>query len=335
MRERGRRKGAVISLLAASELRSATTHRHVSCHKTKHTSKAINTIYKVDNPSNGQLNTKNTSVEYKYNKMISPTTSKALSKLLTSPSKVAHSLDWKKVSGSVLSMSITRDRIHLAIANHPTDGPTGRTDKAQSLPSIPIETEVLDKQRRLSPKVAAELKTILRDFEVCGLVVAWPVQQQGWAGAACGRTLFTLDELLKDKALNCSRPVCLWDEEHHAASFEDEWGRSPLYGEPPSADKTVHVASEEQYNTSTKTDGHVASDIWNDFCRAHWPELYLSQQQQKRQPAWSISAPPTSETVRTASATSSSTAPTVKFDVAETDFSWLEENSSKNKATLL
>ena len=191
---------------------------------------------------------------------------KSLAKLLTSPSKVAQALDWRSATASVLSLSITRDRIHLAVANHPS------SSEAQSLPSIPVKTEVVDGKRQLSRAVADELASIMSDWKVCGLVVNWPVQKEGWCGAHCGRVLFTLDQLVKREALSSKRPVCLWDEEHHVA-YEDEWGRAPIYGRPASADKDVHVASQEQY----KEQEHVAADIWSDFCKAHWPELYYYQ----------------------------------------------------------
>jgi len=192
--------------------------------------------------------------------------SKSLSKLLTSPSKVAQALDWRRSAASVLSLSITRDRIHMAVANHPA------SSEAQSLPSIPIETEVVDNRRVLAPKVARELASIMQDWQVCGLVVNWPVQEEGWCGAPCGRVLFTLDHLVRDLK-NSNRPICLWDEEHRVPD-EDEWGRCSLYGEPCSEKKTVHFASEEQYKEKRE---HAAADIWRDFCAAHWPEIYVQQ----------------------------------------------------------
>jgi len=206
-------------------------------------------------------------------------TSRSVAKLLTSPSKVAHALDWKKVSGSILSMSISSDRIDLAVASHPSGCAEDTLDtSAQSLPSIPLKTEIVNRdgkknQRILSPAVAEELQDIMNDWKVCGVVVNWPVQKEGWCGAPCGKVLYTLDQLAsssQQNVLSPNRPICLWDEEHHVP-FEDEWGRSPVYSEP-CEDKTVHIASEEQYQAPST----VALDVWNDFCRAHWPELYYN-----------------------------------------------------------
>jgi hypothetical protein len=51
---------------------------------------------------------------------------------------------------------------------------------------------------------------------------------------------------------------------------DDAFGRCPVYGRPSTTDADfVHVASREQYNQEDT----VVVDIWNDFCRTHWPEL--------------------------------------------------------------
>jgi hypothetical protein len=196
----------------------------------------------------------------------------SITKLLTSPAKVAHALDWKKSAGSVLSMTISADRIHLAVASHPSSD----TTSPQSLPSIPLKTNVLHGKKKLIPQVSEELAHIIKDWSVCGLVVSWPVQKEGWCGAPCGKVLFTLDLLVNSKALN--RPVCLWDQEHHDA-FEDEWGRSQIYSKP--SNKTIHKASEEQYKAPVL----LATNVWNDFCAAHWPDLV-----QEKSPAQAVAA---------------------------------------------
>lgn len=189
---------------------------------------------------------------------------RSLSALLTAPSKVAQALDWKRASGSILSVAVQKDRIDLAVASHPA------TDAdVTSLASIPLKMEVQNGSKGLSPKVSQELAKIVNDFSVCGLVVSWPVQKEGWCGAPCGRVLFTLDQLTAQSKtlLSRSRPVCLWDEAHHQ-SLEDDWGRAEIYGK--ASNKTEHRASAEQYQAPLT----VAADVWNDFCRAHWPELY-------------------------------------------------------------
>jgi hypothetical protein len=237
---------------------------------------------------------------------------KSISKLLAPPSKVAHALDWRKVSGSILSMSIVGDRIDLAVAFHPSS-----SDSPQSLPSIPLKTQVVNNKKVLAPGVAEELSSLMKDWEVCGLVVNWPVQKEGWAGYSAGKTLFALDQLTS--VLSPSRPVCLWDEEHHVP-YEDEWGRSPIYAEASS--KTTHKASEEQY----KPPSTVAADVWNDFCRAHWPELYYSS---------STSSSATSSS--TAAWSSKAMPQRAKTTTRAVDVEWLdsyEDTSAYTKAAL-
>jgi hypothetical protein len=189
---------------------------------------------------------------------------RTLSSLLTSPSKVAQALDWKKASGTILSVAVQNDRLDLAVASHPA------TDvDVTPLASVPLKTEIHNGCKGLNPKVAQELSKIVQDFSVCGLVVSWPVQKEGWVGAPCGKVLYTLDQLMAQSKtlLSKSRPICLWDEAHHQP-FEDEWGRAAIYAE--SSNKFMHKASKEQYQVPTT----FAADVWNDFCRAHWPELY-------------------------------------------------------------
>jgi hypothetical protein len=186
-----------------------------------------------------------------------------LSKLLTSPSKLAHAIDWHQIAGSVLTLNILSDRIELAVAPHPAY----MEETIQSLPSIPVKTSTANNQRVLSPALAQELKSLIDSWQVCGLVVNWPVQPEGWCGAQCGRVLFTLDQLARD----IDRPICLWDQAHTHVD-EDEWGRNPVYARVPAAGKEVHIASKEQYHAPNV----ALVEIWNDFCRSHWPELYYN-----------------------------------------------------------
>lgn len=187
----------------------------------------------------------------------------SITQMLTTPGKVAHSLDWRKASGSILSLRIVRDRIDLAVASHPSlEEPT------MELPSIPLRTHIEHNKKVLDEAVSQELARAVQNFNVCGMVVSWPVQREGWCGKSCGKVLNTLDQI---QAANTSRPICLYDP-NHSSPPEDEWGRATLYSE--TSDKTLHVASEEQYEDTT---GKVAVDIWNDFCAEHWPELCEAQ----------------------------------------------------------
>jgi hypothetical protein len=215
-----------------------------------------------------------------------------------SPSKVANALEWNCSPGSsLLAMHVnSRGSLELLVASHPS-----YNEPTQSLPSIPLRTEILQddeteqqqknhsgpfqecsdsrqqrsppkRYRRLSPGVAQEFRQILEDWQVRGVVVAWPVQPEGWCGAACGRALFALDGL-HSHGVFCSPssiPLCLWDQIHHDMPYEDEWGRSEQYS--TTCNRTVHYASKEQYDLSPGN--FTVSSVWHDFCRTHWPEYY-------------------------------------------------------------
>jgi len=190
----------------------------------------------------------------------------SITHMLTTPSKVAHALDWRQASGAILSLRIVKDRIDLAVASHPAlEEPT------MELPSIPLRTSTKDNRKVLDAAVSMELARAVQNFNVCGMVVSWPVQREGWCGKSCGKVLHTLDQI----QAAAQRPVCLYDPEHSAPP-EDEWGRATLYAE--TSEKTLHVASEEQYEQQDNVAGKVAVDIWNDFCREHWPELCQAQE---------------------------------------------------------
>jgi hypothetical protein len=194
---------------------------------------------------------------------------RSITKFITSPSKVAQALDWKKAAGSVLSLSVVKDRIDLAVASHPA----AEHQTVQQLPSIPIRSICKDNQKVLDQSVVEELAGLVQDWKVCGIVVHWPVQKEGRCGAPCGRVLNVLDQItaLSKKVINSSRPICLWDSEHHIPN-EDEWGRDSLYGRVTNRTE-AHSAAKEQYADHNV----VATEIWKDFFRSHWPELYLKQ----------------------------------------------------------
>lgn len=189
----------------------------------------------------------------------------SITKFLTSPAKVARALDWKKAA-SVLSLHIGKDSIDLAVTSHPSS--TGDEEIILPLPSIPMKCEYLDNQKVLKPGVLKELSNIVDKFDVCGMVVSWPVQKEGWCGAPCGRVLHTLDQIASESSIvSAARPVCLWDG-HHFHSSEDEWGRTALYAK--ASKKDVHLASKEQY----KDEGSLAAEIAQDYLRHYWPDLY-------------------------------------------------------------
>lgn len=199
---------------------------------------------------------------------------KSITNFITTPCRVAHSLDWRQASGSILSLRITNNLIDIAVASHPSC-----YEPVQPLSSIPLVTmkTSVGNRKVLDSRVAEQLAQVVRDFNVCGMVVGWPVQKEGWCGAPYGRVFHSLDQLMtttasQDRVFHKSRHICLYDLNHHVPA-EDEWGRSPIYSQAPSDDRTLHIASEEQYNQEETGQGVVAVDIWNDFCQTHWPEF--------------------------------------------------------------
>lgn len=216
-----------------------------------------------------------------------PTSSLAtapLAKRLVSSHRVAQALEWNKESGSILSLCIKRERIDLAVASHPATQvpvqalPSIAVKKVSSLSASSETTASAASPSPFHPSLGMELSALIHEWAVCGVVVHWPIQRDGgWCGAPCGRVLYTLDHLAlqtRGGAILSNRPLCLWDDMRHQPC-EDSWGRSPLYARP--SNKSVHVASEEQYVAPPT----AVEDVWHDFSRSHWPEL---QQQPHCQP---------------------------------------------------
>jgi hypothetical protein len=245
-------------------------------------------------------------------------------------------------TASVLTVNVTRDAMELLVAYHPMlDEPVQtlpsiplKTEILRVPHSKSKEQQEQQEEghphhrshqhhhhrsscrRRLVPAVAMEFKQILQDWQVAGIVVNWPVQREGWCGYSCGKVLFVMDHLHSYSCFAASskqqqqqppqppRPMCLWDQVHHdAPSYEDEWGRSELY--TITSAKSVHCASEEQYDVVVVPSGasSAVAGVWDDFCRAHWPECYacappppppagLLRSPPGRQP-WLSTVPPT------------------------------------------
>jgi RNase H-fold protein (predicted Holliday junction resolvase) len=189
----------------------------------------------------------------------------SLMKVLTTPSKIASKLDWQKVSGSILSLEIHRDRIGMAVSTHPSYGKE----------TLTLDTLRLPKKGKLDEESINSFFHIVKDHKVCGVVVSWPLQNTGRMGAACGKTIHILEELLNDEVSNnvitTTLPLCLWDGVHPQTDPEDEWGRCASYCR--TSNKQEHRATQEQHENI------VAAQVWDDFCRVHWPQLYNNTQE--------------------------------------------------------
>eukprot|EP00538_Stauroneis_constricta_P013457 CAMPEP_0119570112 /NCGR_PEP_ID=MMETSP1352-20130426/43448_1 /TAXON_ID=265584 /ORGANISM="Stauroneis constricta, Strain CCMP1120" /LENGTH=340 /DNA_ID=CAMNT_0007619777 /DNA_START=519 /DNA_END=1541 /DNA_ORIENTATION=+ len=254
--------------------------------------------------------------------------SKQLHRVIANPAKVASALDWKQAKdATVLTMTLHTDRIGLAVASHPAScvhqqaswsgrslrsasshGPSmvaePQDSALQVLPSIPLTGK---KRTRVPAGTVKELKTLMDQYNVCGVVLSWPLQEDtARMGANCGRALHTLDQLLlasddddvtgnsspksssdiiSNNIGECSnglfssssRPVCFWTSQavDHEGNREDGWSRCRLYAGSTDADAkpapAFHMASIEQYHQ--KNENIVAVQVWDDFCRTHWPQL--------------------------------------------------------------
>jgi hypothetical protein len=160
--------------------------------------------------------------------------------------------------------------------------------------AIPLPDLPLGRRATVTAETRQQLQDWVKEHRICGVVVSWPIQPDtGRMGASCGRVLRTLDQLLPVME-SSKRPLCLWDAGDHSQTPPppDAWGRSPAFAPSPlhknttTQTKTLHLASVEQYHAD---EGLTATQVWDDFCRAHWPELCQQQQQQQSLPSvvWS------------------------------------------------
>lgn len=196
------------------------------------------------------------------NAFIKIMTSKQLTRILTTPSKIASSLDWRKASGAILSLDIQKDRIGLAVASHP------------SFQEPTKELEPIAISRTLDENTLQRLAGIVEEERIIGFVVNWPVQKDtGKLGYSCGRVLNMLDQLVETaddaSVVTSSRPVCLWDAEHVVPPTIDEWGRCSQFAN--TSNKALHVASKEQYHT---TSNQAATQVLDDFLKVNWPTIH-------------------------------------------------------------
>eukprot|EP00533_Pseudo-nitzschia_delicatissima_P016424 CAMPEP_0197262634 /NCGR_PEP_ID=MMETSP1432-20130617/602_1 /TAXON_ID=44447 /ORGANISM="Pseudo-nitzschia delicatissima, Strain UNC1205" /LENGTH=291 /DNA_ID=CAMNT_0042726941 /DNA_START=94 /DNA_END=969 /DNA_ORIENTATION=+ len=231
--------------------------------------------------------------------------SKALNRVIKAPSAVANTLDWRKASAGVanaLAIDVHSDKIGLALATlrsekdeeglsesqqvlrsrqllfrnpEPEQFSLGFRDSFSCKSLEPIHLEQMGRKRKrvISPEAKRRLSGLIRDHNVCGIVVSWPVQKDtGLKGASCGRTLWALEQLLQEEEtegaalpIAPNRPLCLWQGVHNTAEQEDAFGRCSVYAR--TSEKTEYFASKEQYCEEPV----LASEVWRDFCEHHWP----------------------------------------------------------------
>ena len=184
---------------------------------------------------------------------------KALKRVLVHPFRISRAMNLGLRKRSIVSLNIHKDRIGVAVASH---------NDINSLPAIPVTGRLMK-----SNEHAEQLSRICEEHDVCGFVVSWPVQNDtGKMGFSCGRVLYTLDTFLKQSQtlFTPERPICLWDSfrSENTRLPVDKFGRCVAFGH--ATEKTLHLASEEQYNQDENT---TATELLEDFCEENLPAL--------------------------------------------------------------
>ena len=258
--------------------------------------------------------------------------SKGLFQVLTTPSKIANALDWKQpVGGSIATLSVQTDRIQLFISSHPSTLPTTTTTTNGDTPvpttsvsssstsssssssseySFPLRHQG---RRHISSAMRHQLSEIVLDHRVCGFIVCWPLHADtGRMGAACGRTLFAIEQLLLQpqqqyplqeesppvssplsSIFTQNRKLCFWDATSYkdAEPVDDDATPPPRTGNPdtshqrqrrraqPTFDlfgRSAVYAQTSQTQTSQNEAASTGPHVWNEFVHTCWPQLMVA-----------------------------------------------------------
>jgi len=229
---------------------------------------------------------------------------------LAAPHRVANKLDWKVRASpgaaaaavgntssklqNVLALDICRDRISMVVAPHPLT-----RKPVQTLPPLRLERichgnddknnnhSSTSKRVTLTQNCVDRMAQVVKDYQVCALLVSWPLQKEGRFGKPCGTVLHTLDAMLEksNTIVTHQRPVCLWNDRHVRLPLNDRWGRDPIYGRKCTNTRTEYRASQEQYlhhhnhqhcaetDMNDRNESIAAVHVWQDFCQTHWPDI--------------------------------------------------------------
>lgn len=198
-----------------------------------------------------------------------------LSSALVAPSKVANILDWRKAVGSVMALDISRDRIGIAVAEHPEM-------VGEAMPLNPISLVRQDMKRsRVEKELISELEAAVRQHRVCAFVVNWPVNE-GRMGEQCGKVLHVLDYVMdqSNSVVTRKRPFTLWCNSADASAFDasppDEWGRSAVFARAPAylpgmEKNAVSYSSKSALDgSSSQSSSAVAAGVLDEWIKNHW-----------------------------------------------------------------
>lgn len=188
-----------------------------------------------------------------------------LSSALVAPSKVANILDWRKAIGAVMGLDVTRDRIGLAVAEHPDHS------VCKSVPLNPIS--LWPGGGNDSEDLLSELEAAVRRHRVCAFVVNWPVNE-GRMGERCGKVLRVLDSVVdrSNGVVTRKRPFALWCRDAGSeASPVDEWGRSTDFARAPEYRPEMRYSSKAVEARDDASDPSiVAADVLDQWVKNHW-----------------------------------------------------------------
>lgn len=191
-----------------------------------------------------------------------------LSSALVAPSKVANILDWRKAVGAVMALDITRERIGIAVAEHPEH-------ICESIPLDSISLLLQGKKSKVARDSVSELEAAVRRHRVCAFVVNWPVHESRM-GEQCGKVLHVLDSVLdqSNSVVTRKRPFALWCNSanaSHVPSPTDEWGRSTDFAQAPDYFPDMSYSSK---NTTREASSHnaslVAAGVLDEWVKSHW-----------------------------------------------------------------
>ncbi|KAK1743647.1 hypothetical protein QTG54_005244 [Skeletonema marinoi] len=161
-----------------------------------------------------------------------------LSSALVAPSKVANTLDWRKAFGAVMGIDVTRDRIGLAIVEHPE-----HICESVPLKSIPLHD-------------TADMK------------------KAGWVrtveGTTCTRSVINRSNSI----ISRKRPFTLWGSSANGsfASFPtDSWGRSVEFARAPAYTPGMSFSSKSVSRQEPSYDPSlVAASVLDEWVEKHW-----------------------------------------------------------------
>ena len=201
------------------------------------------------------------------------TTPNRLIKLIQTPSKIKNELDWKKAR-CVATLDIGHSRIGIAVGSHPEYGEPLQIYEPLKLQLVTTNSNKEGQRQMLDKSAVKKLETVILENNICGILCLWPLERSsGRAGYACGKVLYTLEQLAQQSKtiMSPSRPIGLWATDYDRSCAEDEWGRSPLYSK--TTNKTIHSASKNQY-FHHEGSSEIAAQIYKSFCQRYWPELW-------------------------------------------------------------